>query len=61
VVEAISTPLPTVKLPSMPEVTEFDSFGVIVATKLKNLSRRKSNELMCHILQILCNAEVEEN
>lgn len=59
--EALSTPLPSVKLPPMPQVTEFDSFGVIVATKLKNLPKRKSNEMMCYILQILCNAELKEN
>lgn len=60
-VEAINTPLPSVKLPPMPQVTEFDSFGVVVATKLKNFSKRRSNAVMCQILQILCNAELEEN
>lgn len=60
-VEAINTPLPSVKLSPMPQVTEFDSFGVIVATKLKNLSRRKSNAVMCEILKILCNTGLEEN
>jgi len=58
--DAISVPLPPVNLPPMPQVTEFDSFGAIVASKLKNMSKRKSNEAMCHILQILCNAEETE-
>ncbi|KYN15194.1 hypothetical protein ALC57_12584 [Trachymyrmex cornetzi] len=61
IAEAISTPLPSVKLPPIPHISEFDNFGVVVPSKLKNLSKRKSNTMMCQILQLLCNAELEES
>ncbi|XP_071581135.1 uncharacterized protein [Temnothorax nylanderi] len=39
--EAISTPLPSVKLPPMPQVTEF---GIVVATKLKICQKEKATQ-----------------